>query len=403
MLDPMRRLLAVVSVTVFTDTMLFSAVVPLVPVLTDTYDLSKSGAGVLIAAYGAGALIAGIPSGLFAARIGPKRTVVVGLLVLAVSTAAFAIGDSAATLAAARFTQGVASAITWCGALAWLTLATPRDQRGKLVGSVFGVAVLGFIVGPAVGAIAELTSLQGTFLVISALTVLVGAFAATFPSARADAQPPDALRRALRNMRFLTALWLFLVPALFLGVVDLLVPLELDDAGWTTIAVAVTFIAAALVEVVLSPLIGGFSDRRGRLVPVRAGLLLLGATGIAFGVLDGPYLVAGLVSVAAIASSLIFSPSGALISDLGEAAEIPQALAFGFMNTAWASGVMIGPALAGFAADALGDAAPYLFTTALALGTLVLLHGSGHGRAEEHQVTAPLASGTATGSTSDGV
>jgi MFS family permease len=401
MLVPMGRLLAVVSVTVFADAMLFSAIVPLVPVLTDTYDLSKGGAGFLIAAYGAGAVIAGIPSGLFASRIGPKRTVVVGLVILGVSTAAFAVGESTATLGAARFVQGVASAITWCGALAWLTLATPRDQRGRMVGSVFGVAVLGFILGPAIGAIAELTSLRVTFLVIAVLTVLVAAFAATFPAGRAESQPPDALRRIIRNTGFLAAIWLVVVPALFFGVVDLLVPLSLDDAGWTTIAVAMTFIVAALTEVVLAPLIGGFSDRRGRLVPVRAGLLLLGATGLAFAVLQAPYLVAALVTVASVAAALIFSPSAALISDLGEAAEIPQTLAFGFMNTAWASGVMIGPALGGVSADAFGDAAPYLLVTALALTTLVLLRGRGHG-GEKHQVTAPPGAGVAAGPTSEG-
>lgn len=369
----MRRLLAVVSVTVFADAMLFSAIVPLVPALTDTYDLSKSGAGFLVAAYGAGAVLAGIPSGLFASRIGPRRTVVVGLLILAVSTAAFALGESAAALGAARFAQGVASAVTWCGALAWLTLATPRDRRGKTVGTVFSVAVLGFILGPAVGAIAELTSLRGTFLTIAGLTVLVAVFAASFPAGRADAQPPDALRRILRDRRFLTAVWLVLVPALFFGVVDLLVPLSLDDADWGTIAIAVTFIVAALTEVVLAPLIGGFSDRRGRLVPVRAGLLLLATTGLAFAVLGAPFAVATLVTVASIAAALIFSPSAALISDLGETAEIPQTLAFGFMNTAWAGGIMIGPALGGTIADALGDAAPYLFAASLALATLVLL------------------------------
>ena len=56
MLVPMRRLLAVVCATVFADAMLFSAIVPLVPALSDSYNLSKTGAGVLVAAYGAGAV-----------------------------------------------------------------------------------------------------------------------------------------------------------------------------------------------------------------------------------------------------------------------------------------------------------------------------------------------------------
>ncbi|MCY7302345.1 MAG: MFS transporter [Thermoleophilia bacterium] len=371
----MRRLLAVVSVTVFADAMLFSAIVPLVPVLSDTYDLSKTGAGVLVAAYGAGAVVAGIPSGVFASRIGPKRTVVIGLLVLAVSTLAFSLGESAAALGAARFAQGVASAITWCGALAWLTLATPRDQRGKAVGTVFSIAVLGFIVGPAIGAIAELTSLRGTFMMIAGLTVLVALFAASSPAGQPEEQPPEALRRILKNRGFFAALWLVLVPSLFLGVLDLLVPLSLDDANWGTIAIAATFIAAGLSEVILAPLIGSFSDRRGRLVPVRAGLLLMGITGMAFAALDTAYAIAALVIVASIAASLIFSPSAALISDRGEEAEIPQTLAFGFMNTAWAGGVMLGPVLGGAIADALGDAGPYVLGAALAFITAGSLRG----------------------------
>jgi MFS family permease len=376
MLDPVRRLLAVVSVTVFADAMLFSAIVPLVPVLSDTYDLSKSGAGVLVAAYGAGAVIAGIPSGVFASRIGPKRTVVVGLLVLAVATLVFSLGESAVTLGVARFAQGVASAITWCGALAWLTLQTPRENRGRLVGTVFSVAVLGFIIGPAIGAIAEWTSLRGTFMAIAGLTVLVALFAASSPAGQAEEQPPEAFRRILTNGSFFAALWLVLVPSLFFGVIDLLVPLSLDDADWSTIAIAATFIVAALSEVILAPLIGGFSDRRGRLVPVRAGLLLMGITGLALAALATPYAIAVLVTVASIAAALIYSPSAALISDRGEQAEIPQTLAFGFMNTAWAGGVMLGPVLGGAIADAIGNAGPYILGSALALITLVALRGA---------------------------
>ena len=37
----MRRLLVLVSVIVFADTMLFSAIIPLVPVFVDDYELSK--------------------------------------------------------------------------------------------------------------------------------------------------------------------------------------------------------------------------------------------------------------------------------------------------------------------------------------------------------------------------
>jgi len=373
-----RRLLVVVSVTVFADTMLFSAIVPLLPALTEHYSLSKFEAGLLVGAYGAGAVIGGIPAGLLASRIGPKRTVIIGLVTLAAATLAFALGSSAAGLGTARFIQGIASAVTWSGALAWLTLATPRARRGKALGIVFSFAVLGFIVGPAVGALGELTSVRATFIAIGFATLLVALFTASFPAGPTDVRHPDALRRTVRDINFLSAVWLTVVPALFLGVLDLLVPLSLDSADWGTIAIAVTFIVAALVEVALAPLIGGFSDRRGRLAPIRAGLLLLIGVALGFAFIASPFLVAFLVAGGSVAASAIYTPSTALVSDRAEANQIPQALAFGFMNTAWATGVMVGPVVGGALAGAIGDPAPYVLCAGLGLATLLFVSRPGY-------------------------
>ena len=377
MLGGMRRLLVVVSVTVFVDTMLFSAIIPLIPGLADDYDLSKFEAGLLVGAYGAGAMIGGIPAGLLAVRIGPKRTVVIGLLALAAATAAFALGSSPAALGSARFVQGIASAVTWSGALAWLTLTTPRERRGQLLGTVFSFAILGFIVGPAVGALGELTNIRGTFAVIGLITLLLAVLTASLPAGPMDVRHPDALRRALHDISFLSAVWLSLVPALFFGLLDVLVPLALDSAGWGTIAIAATFIGAGLVEVALAPAIGGLSDRRGRLYPIRAGLLLLAATALAFAIVTPAFLVAVLVVGGALAASAIYTPSIALVADRAEASPIPQTLAFGFMNTAWAAGAMIGPTAGGALAQAIGDPAPYVFCAGLALATLLFVTRTG--------------------------
>ena len=75
----MRRLVAFVSCVVFTDTMFYAAITPLLPELSDTYDLSKTGAGILAAAYPAGTLIGSLPGGWMASRFGVKPTVLGGL------------------------------------------------------------------------------------------------------------------------------------------------------------------------------------------------------------------------------------------------------------------------------------------------------------------------------------
>ncbi len=370
MLGVVRRLLVLVSVIVFADTMLFSAIIPLLPAFANEYDLSKLGAGLLVGAYGAGAMLGGIPAGLLAARIGPKRTVVIGLVTLGIATLAFALGSSPLSLGAARFAQGVTSALTWAGALAWLTLATPRARRGRTLGTVFSFAVLGFIVGPAIGAVGELTSITGTFAVIGVAAGLLSIGAASFPGSPRDVIRPAALRRSFGDAGLLAAVWLTLVPALFFGLLDVLVPLSLDRDGWGALAIAGTFALSGLIEVALAPVVGGISDRRGRLYPIRAGLGLLTLVALAFAIATPAVIVAVLVVGASLAASGIYAPGIALVSDRAEANDLPQALAFGVMNTAWAIGAMVGPSAGGALAEAIGDPAPYVICAAIAVLTL---------------------------------
>jgi MFS family permease len=366
-----RRLLILVSVVVFIDAMLFGALAPLIPGYAEEFGLSKSGAGLLVGSFGAGALLGAIPGGLAAARFGPKRAVVAGLLLLAVASFAFAAAEGPWTLGLARLVQGFSSTVTWAGAFAWLTVATPRDRRGELIGTAFGAAVFGAILGPMFGAVADAVSVRFTFGVVGVLAAALAAWAASRPPAHSEEKTPGALRRAFADRAFIGGLWLNTLPALLFGVLVVLVPLRLDRGGFTPFAIGVVFLVAGLVEVVVNPLLGRFSDRRGRLLPVRAALAASVGIAVAFAVARDPYAVALLAVLAAISFGAFYTPGMALVSDRSETVGLSQALGFGIMNTAWALGNMSGPALAGTIADATGDAVPYLLAAALCLLTLV--------------------------------
>ncbi len=368
----MRRLLVLVSTVVFVDAMLFGALVPLVPGYADEFGLSKTGAGLLVASFGAGALLGGIPGGLAAARRGPKVAVVVGLALLAASSFAFALADGPWALGLARFVQGASSTTTWAGALAWLTVATPRERRGELIGIAFGAAVFGAILGPMFGAVADAVSVRVFFAAVGGVATLLAAWAASRPTAPPEAQAPGAVSRALRDRSFLGGLWLNTLPAWLFGTLVVLVPLQLDDGGFTPLAIGAVFLVAGLVETVVNPWLGRFSDRRGRMLPIRVALGASIVVAIAFAGLRGPYAVSALAILAAISFGAFYTPGMALVSDRAEIAGLSQALGFGIMNTAWAFGNMSGPALAGTVADAAGDAVPYLLAAALCLVTLLV-------------------------------
>ncbi len=367
----MRPLLILVCVVVFVDAMLFGALAPLIPGYADEFGLSKTGAGLLVGSFGAGALLGAIPGGLAAARYGPRRAVVTGLLLLALASFAFAAAEGPWTLGLARFVQGASSTITWAGAFAWLTVAAPRERRGELIGTAFGAAVLGAILGPMFGAVADAVSVRVTFTVVGVLAALLAAGAASRPSSPPEGKSPGAIGRAFADRRFLGGLWLNTLPALLFGMLVVLVPLQLDDGGFSPFAIGGVFLLAGLLETVFNPFLGRLSDRRGRLLPVRVALAGSVAVALAFAVVRDPYAIAFLAVVAAISFGAFYTPAMALTSDRAEAAGLSQAIGFGIMNTAWALGNMSGPALSGTIADAAGDGLPYVLAATLCALTLV--------------------------------
>ena len=86
----MRKLLLLVSAVVLVDTSFYAAITPLLPDLTEEFGLTKTGAGVLAAAYPIGTFVGGLPGGWMAARVGVRPTVLAGLALMVLSSIAVA-------------------------------------------------------------------------------------------------------------------------------------------------------------------------------------------------------------------------------------------------------------------------------------------------------------------------
>jgi MFS family permease len=369
----MRRLLLLVSALVLVDTMLYAALTPLLPHYADEFGLSKQGAGGLVAAYAVGALVGGLPAGIAAARLGPRRGVLIGLALMTVAGVAFAFAGDPWTLGGARFGQGFGSALTWAGALTWLVGATPRERRGQAIGSAMGAAIFGALLGPVLGAAASFAGTRLVFSAVAALGLGLGVWALATPTAAPDPQPLRALARAFREPRIAAGLWLMVMPALLFGILGVLAPLSLSRAGWGAVAIGAVYLVGASLEGVLSPVFGRVSDRRGRLYPVRIALAASAAVTALLAVTGSAPLTAALVVCGALAFGGFWTPAMALIADGAEYSGLAQGLAFGLMNAAWAAGNSVGPSAGGLLADRAGDAVPYLIASALCLATLALV------------------------------
>jgi MFS family permease len=367
----MRRLLLLASAMIFFDVAFFAAIAPLLPDYVDQLGLSKAQAGVLSASYAAGTLLASLPAGFVASRVGPRRSVICGLLLLGVSSLVFGQVDEIGLLDASRFIQGVAGALIWSGALTWLITSSPDESRGRVIGTALGTAVAGALLGPALGALAASV---GTGLVFGSVLVVTSALAyaaSRLPEVRAPER--QSLREVVATMLskpILDGVAFVAVPSVMFGAIEVLVPLRIDSLGGGHGVIAAGFIAGAALEAVLAPLAGRLSDRVGRRMPYVGGLTICAVAmlGVALAQTLGGVLAALILT--SLGAGLCFAPALTLLSDIAEASSLHQGFAAGLSNMAWASGQVIGGIGGGVVATFTGNAVPSIAIAILLLATV---------------------------------
>jgi MFS family permease len=390
----MRRVLFITGAIVFVDTLFFAALTPLLPQYADRFDLTKAGAGLLAAAYPLGVLVGGIPSGYLAARVGVKPTAVTALCLIAVTSVVFGYGDSIPLLDTARFTQGIGSACAWTAALSWLVSLAPSGRRGRVIGSVLGVAIGGAIFGPVAGALASVAGTGPVFAGIAGLCLVIAVLALRTPAppVRTD-QSPGGLKRALTNRRIIGGLWLVTLPALLFGAQGVLVPLRLSALGLGAVAIGAVYLVATTLEAGAAPLIGRVTDRRGKRLPVMVGLA---ASAVATAILPWPD-VAALLAVIAVFSALSFgiswTPAMSFVTESAERIGVDVAWGVALINLAWAPGQAVGALGGGALAHATSDAVPYLLLSAACLLTLAAVVYSPRARDVAGGASEPASSG----------
>jgi MFS family permease len=372
-----RRLLILACAVVFLDVTFFAVLTPLLPSYKSDLSLSEGQVGVLAGAFAAGTLVSALPAGWLAARVGPRQTMIAGLVGIGIFSPIFGLADSIVLLDVSRFFQGASGALMWAGAVSWVVSASPRGRRGEMVGAVIAAAVVGELMGAPIGALAYEIGTEVVFGAVFFAAAILIAVAATIEDVSEVARQPvrDAVA-AVRRSNVPRAALVLAGPSLAFGFLVVVAPLRMDELGAGPWLIAGAFAVGSAVEAVAGPLIGRISDRTGRTLPYLIGIVVMSAAITVIGAFNLLPVLAAAVVLCAFGAGLAFTPASTLVTDAATSSGLNQGYASGASNVAWGGGQMVGAVGGGFLAGASGYLLPSLLTVGIILMVAVVARGT---------------------------
>lgn len=376
------------------DLLLYSLVVPFLPREAQRLGATPLATGILFAMYAAGLFAATPLAAWLTDRIGPRPTLLWGLVALGCSTLLFAFSPTLALglpgLFGARAAQGVASSITWTAGLTVLAHLNTAEERRRSFARAFTVTGLSTLIGPPLGgALYSWGGFMLPFLVATGLVVLDGLGRLLFlpgnealPTTRPEA---GSTRGLLRDPGVQLGLFAAIAGALALSSLEPGTPLLLGQVfGMPAWGVGAVFGALALCFVLMQPVMSSTERRLGTSRTLALGLLVTAlcfagitlASGIAsewwstwvlpIDLLDLPPVtgVLAALAVAGCALALALTPVPDLLARRGERLTGEHGAAYGAIyagyNAAYALGVLLGPLATGAAIATQGIVRSFL-------------------------------------------
>jgi DHA1 family multidrug resistance protein-like MFS transporter len=262
-----------------------SIISPVLPQYALSFSIPVALVGWAVSAFALARLVMDIPAGFLADRFGRKRNMIVGLVLIILSSIAAGTANDYAWLIFARIVEGIGSALYITSATTWVAQVTAGESRGRYMSLYTGLIFAGTSFGPTIGGYtAAHFGLNAPFFAY-AIFAFVGLMATL--RLKEPASSPQAARSKMRVTDVLSVLssgpFMLVncsVLALFFlraGVRSTLIPLYASlNLGLSEERIGVLLTVAAIVTSVCSFPSGWLSDKVGRKRPIMACLFLSG-------------------------------------------------------------------------------------------------------------------------------
>ena len=359
-------------------------VIPAIPLLATTFDVSVGVAAQVVTAHMLGRTISLIPAGMVVDRMGRRPAMTMGPLLIALGALGTAFAPQFSLLMLGQFVTGAGNSLWMLGREVAAVDLVRADQRGRMMSGFFGVSSVGMALGPAMGGlITDWLGLRAIFLVYAVLAVLVLPVALTVRESRGPRPAGRAplfdfglgrIREIASRYRatFVILLLATFAAMLRTSVLNSMLPLYVGThLNFSTTQVGTLFGIMGFVNMAMIVPAGFISDKLGRKVATVPAAAL---TAIAFAAYPlattmlGLSIVSGLTGLAAgFALGSMTTSTYDIIPESGRAQL--QAL----RRTVGEFGALGGPLAGGVIANAYNPGASFLFFAPLHLLTALLL------------------------------
>jgi MFS family permease len=331
------------------------AIVPIMPVYAHRLGLSGFQQGMVLGATGLATLVVSVPAGTLADRFGPRRLTLLAGMLMAISMLAQSQAASFPALLGSRLAFGLGYGVVWTAGMSWLA-----DARagGSSLGRSVASAGVGGVAGPVVsGALTQAFGLAAPLLATAAgfavITVWLGLLRVNASHCPPAASATASLRAAASNRNAICAAAAIVVAGITTGVSALLVPVQLHAAGASSAKIGLAFSIGGMLFVAGSTLTAAAGRRALRLPVICGGMLVLAAAVSPAALTVAPAAIVVMLCATTATRSVLWTVSYPLAAEGARQSGASLGVVMGMLNGIWAAMAVLGPLLAGLAAENL--------------------------------------------------
>ena len=348
---------AALSIAAFMVMTGVSIISPILPAYAASFGIPYALIGIIISSFAIARTFLDIPAGVVAYRLGMKKFMAIGLLLIAASSFVAGYAPTYETLLVARILEGAGSAIYTTVSMTLVAVVSPPERRGATLS--FYMMLLGTVSGPVIGGfISETWGMSAPFYTYAAfgLISLIIITAAVKETGKSSVAHPANMNvtKLLKDYNLMAICFAVLVTFLIRqGVINTVIPLyAYNNIGIGEIDLGIALGVLAIGNTVMMLIVGKLSDRFGRKIFMILSLILSAVV-----VLTIPLdksLLSLIISMGVLGICLgLAGPVSAWITDVSRPEDLGGAM--GIQRTVGDLGFIIGPILLAAIAGASGQ------------------------------------------------